>query len=155
MKSAISSFHGAVSRSVLRVSAIVLVAGLIFGPATARADDIVLRWNEIAARTATATRSSRPTLHPENLKSACGLTRCGRVPYCGENMKCVVLLMVIGLSLSAFGAEHGPVFGVHPLGDRSRPSYVREQHRDRAPLAGRRGASRGGCVRDGHDGNLS
>jgi hypothetical protein len=27
-------------------------------------------------------------------------------------MKCVVLLMVIGLSLSAFGAEHGPVFGL-------------------------------------------
>jgi hypothetical protein len=33
----------------------VIVAGLISGPATARADDIVLRWNEIAARTATAT----------------------------------------------------------------------------------------------------
>jgi hypothetical protein len=28
---------------------------LMFGPAAARADDIVLRWNEIAARTATAT----------------------------------------------------------------------------------------------------
>ncbi|HYT74427.1 MAG TPA: hypothetical protein VEL79_06745 [Vicinamibacterales bacterium] len=55
MNSAISSFRGAVSRSVLRVSAIVLVAGLISGPATARADDIVLRWNEIAAWTATAT----------------------------------------------------------------------------------------------------
>ena len=55
MNSAISSFREAVSRSVLRVSAIVLVAGLISGPATARADDIVLRWNEIAARTATAT----------------------------------------------------------------------------------------------------
>jgi hypothetical protein len=28
---------------------------LVFGPATARADDIVLRWNEIAAQTATTT----------------------------------------------------------------------------------------------------
>ena len=55
MNSAIRSFRGAATRSVLRVSAIVLVAGLISGPATARADDIVLRWNEIAARTATAT----------------------------------------------------------------------------------------------------
>ena len=55
MNSAISSFREVVSRSVLRVSAIVLVAGLISGPATARADDIVLRWNEIAARTATST----------------------------------------------------------------------------------------------------
>ena len=49
------SFPGAVSRSGLRVLAIMLVTGLIFGPATAGADDIVLRWNEIAARTATAT----------------------------------------------------------------------------------------------------
>ena len=32
-----------------------LFVGLVSGPATARADDIVLRWNEIAARTATAT----------------------------------------------------------------------------------------------------
>jgi hypothetical protein len=32
-----------------------LFAGLVCGPATASADDIVLRWNEIAARTATAT----------------------------------------------------------------------------------------------------
>ena len=55
MNSAIRNFRGAASRSVLRVSAIVLVAGLISGPATARADDIVLRWNEIAAQTATAT----------------------------------------------------------------------------------------------------
>jgi hypothetical protein len=55
MNSAIGSFRGVVSRSVLRVSAVVLFAGLAFGPATARADDIVLRWNEIAAQTATAT----------------------------------------------------------------------------------------------------
>ncbi len=55
MNAAISSFGGGVRRSVLRVAAIVLVAGLISGPATARADDIVLRWNQIAAQTATAT----------------------------------------------------------------------------------------------------
>jgi hypothetical protein len=35
--------------------AIVIFTSLSSGPATARADDIVLRWNEIAARTATAT----------------------------------------------------------------------------------------------------
>ena len=50
-----SSFSGAVSRSVLRGVAIVLVTGLISGPSTAGADDIVLRWNEISALTATAT----------------------------------------------------------------------------------------------------
>jgi hypothetical protein len=55
MKSTYNSFPGAVSRSVLRGVAIVLVTGLIFGPSTAGADDIVLRWNEIAARTATST----------------------------------------------------------------------------------------------------
>jgi len=55
MNSTNSSFLGAVSRSVLRGLAIVLVTGLISGPSTAWADDIVLRWNEIAARTATAT----------------------------------------------------------------------------------------------------
>ena len=55
MNSPISSFREVASRSVLRVSAIVLVASLIAGPATARADDMVLRWNEIAARTATST----------------------------------------------------------------------------------------------------
>jgi hypothetical protein len=55
MNSGISSFRKAMSRSLLRVSAIVLVVGLVSGPATARADDIVLRWNEIAAQTATAT----------------------------------------------------------------------------------------------------
>ena len=55
MNAAISSFAGTASRSVLRVAAIVFVAGVISGPATARADDIVLRWNQIAAQTATAT----------------------------------------------------------------------------------------------------
>src|ERR1051325_5626082 len=40
MNAAISSFAGTASRSVLRVAAIVFVAGVISGPATARADDI-------------------------------------------------------------------------------------------------------------------
>jgi hypothetical protein len=55
MNSTSSSFPGAASRSAFRVLAVVLVAGLISVPTTARADDIVLRWNEIAARTATVT----------------------------------------------------------------------------------------------------
>ena len=41
----------AIKRLVLQLA----VAALVFSPATASADDIVLRWNEIAARTATAT----------------------------------------------------------------------------------------------------
>ena len=45
----------AVYRSIRQVAIVILLSGLVFGPATARADDIVLRWNEIAARTATAT----------------------------------------------------------------------------------------------------
>ena len=55
MNSAIRSSCGEVSRSMLRVSTMLLFVCLVSGPATARADDIVLRWNEIAARTATAT----------------------------------------------------------------------------------------------------
>jgi hypothetical protein len=47
---------GRVSNRSMRQAAIVLLlAGLVSSPVTARADDIVLRWNEIAARTATAT----------------------------------------------------------------------------------------------------
>src|SRR5262245_18138511 len=42
-------------RSRLNACTVTLFVGLMFGPAAARADDIVLRWNEIAARTATAT----------------------------------------------------------------------------------------------------
>jgi hypothetical protein len=42
-------------RSILRGSTAVLLVGLVSVPAIARADDIVLRWNEIAAQTATAT----------------------------------------------------------------------------------------------------
>ena len=73
MNSPISSFREVASRSVLRVSAIVLVAGLIAGPATARADDMVLRWNEIAARTATSTSPfsislNAPAPSPERLE---------------------------------------------------------------------------------------
>src|SRR5690349_21741321 len=55
MNSAIDRFYGAVARSGLRVSAMLLVACLILSPVTAGADDIVLRWNQIAAQTATAT----------------------------------------------------------------------------------------------------
>ncbi len=45
----------AVNRTTRHVAILMLFAGLLFGPASAAADDIVLRWNEIAARTATAT----------------------------------------------------------------------------------------------------
>jgi hypothetical protein len=43
-----------VAGSILRVSVVMLLAGLVPGPARA-ADDMVLKWNEIAARTVTAT----------------------------------------------------------------------------------------------------
>ncbi len=43
------------NRSALRALAIVFFVALFYGPSTARADDIVLRWNQIAAQTATAT----------------------------------------------------------------------------------------------------
>src|SRR5262245_12348516 len=55
MNSTHSNFPGAVSRSVLRGVAIVVVTALLSGPSTAAAQDIVLRWNEIAAATATTT----------------------------------------------------------------------------------------------------
>jgi len=55
MHSVIRSFRGEVSRSILRVSTVMLFVCLVSGATTARADDIVLRWNEIAAQTATAT----------------------------------------------------------------------------------------------------
>jgi hypothetical protein len=41
--------------SIPRLSMVMLVVGLVSGAATARADDIVLRWNQIATQTATAT----------------------------------------------------------------------------------------------------
>jgi len=47
--------RSAARRTPLNACTVMLFVGLMFGPAAARADDIVLRWNEIAARTATAT----------------------------------------------------------------------------------------------------
>ena len=44
-----------VRRSIPRVSMVMLVVGLMAGVVTAKADDLVLRWNQIAAQTATAT----------------------------------------------------------------------------------------------------
>jgi len=43
------------NRSMRRAAIVLILAGLVFSPAMASAGDIVLRWNEIAARTATAT----------------------------------------------------------------------------------------------------
>jgi hypothetical protein len=45
----------AVHRSIRHLAIAMLFVALVFGPATARADDIVLRWNAIAAQAATAT----------------------------------------------------------------------------------------------------
>ena len=55
MNSTVRRSRRAASRSTLQATTLVLFIGLVSSPATARADDIVLRWNEIAARTATAT----------------------------------------------------------------------------------------------------
>lgn len=44
----------AVGRSIRRVVVVMVLAGLVSGPATA-ADDVVLKWNEIASRTVVAT----------------------------------------------------------------------------------------------------
>jgi hypothetical protein len=54
MTSGIRSLRGA-ARSILRVSTAVLFVALVSGPAPASADDMVLRWNDIAARTAVVT----------------------------------------------------------------------------------------------------
>jgi hypothetical protein len=43
------------NRTLRQVATLLLFAGAVVSPAPARADDIVLRWNEIAAQTATAT----------------------------------------------------------------------------------------------------
>jgi PAP2 superfamily len=51
MNSAVRS----VGRTMRRVSTTMLLAGVVLSPAAARADDIVLRWNEIATQTANAT----------------------------------------------------------------------------------------------------
>jgi hypothetical protein len=55
MNDTISRLPRAASRTVLRIVTVVMTLGLVSGAPAARADDIVLRWNEIAARTATAT----------------------------------------------------------------------------------------------------
>jgi hypothetical protein len=51
----IRSLPGAAARSSLRVSTAVLLVGLVSGPAPASAEDIVLKWNDVAARTAVVT----------------------------------------------------------------------------------------------------
>jgi hypothetical protein len=53
MTSRIRRVGGEMGRTILRVSMVVLLAGMV--PGRAAADDIVLKWNEIAARTVTAT----------------------------------------------------------------------------------------------------
>ena len=55
MTSGIRTLRGAVVGSILRLSTVVLLVGLVSGPASANAEDIVLKWNDIAARTAVAT----------------------------------------------------------------------------------------------------
>jgi len=55
MTSSIRTLRGAAVGSILRLSAVVLLVGLISGPASASGEDVVLKWNEIAARTAAAT----------------------------------------------------------------------------------------------------
>jgi len=55
MNSTVSSLRGPASRSVLRAFTVIVFVWLVSSPAAARADDLVLRWNEIGARTATAT----------------------------------------------------------------------------------------------------
>jgi len=54
MSSRLDRFVGGVSRPIVRVLVVVLLVVLFTRPAAAQ-DDIVLKWNEIAARTATAT----------------------------------------------------------------------------------------------------
>jgi len=48
-------FHRAATPSTPCIVAALALSALVFCPSAATADDIVLRWNEIAARTATAT----------------------------------------------------------------------------------------------------
>ena len=54
MTSGIRSLRGG-ARSILRASTAVLLAGLVSGPAPASAEDMVLKWNDVAARTAVVT----------------------------------------------------------------------------------------------------
>ena len=55
MTSGIRSLRGAVVRSILRTSAAMLLVGLVLAPVPASAEDMVLKWNDIAARTAVVT----------------------------------------------------------------------------------------------------
>ena len=53
--SGIRTLRGAVIGSILRLSTVMLFVGLVSDPASANADDMVLKWNDLAARTAVAT----------------------------------------------------------------------------------------------------
>lgn len=55
MRPSIRSVRALVSRSILRVSTVMVLLSVVCGATSAKADDIVLRWNAIAAQTATAT----------------------------------------------------------------------------------------------------
>src|ERR1700755_2963141 len=55
MNSPIRSVRALAVRSIVRISTVMLLASVVFSAMPARANDIVLRWNEIATRTATAT----------------------------------------------------------------------------------------------------
>jgi len=55
MNSPIRSVRALAVRSIVRISTVMLLASVVFSVTPARANDIVLRWNEIATRTATAT----------------------------------------------------------------------------------------------------
>ena len=51
----VNDFRSRTLRVCVHVSTFLVCAGLTFSPATASADDLVLKWNQIAAATATAT----------------------------------------------------------------------------------------------------
>jgi hypothetical protein len=55
MTSGIRTLRGTVIGSILRLSTVALFVGLVSGPASANAEDIVLKWNDLAAKTAVAT----------------------------------------------------------------------------------------------------
>ena len=55
MTSGIRTLRSTVVGSILRLLTVVLFVGLVSGPASANAEDMVLKWNDIAARTAVAT----------------------------------------------------------------------------------------------------
>jgi hypothetical protein len=55
MNPAIKNTRALVIRSILRISTVVVFASVVCRATSAQADDIVLRWNELATQTATAT----------------------------------------------------------------------------------------------------